>query len=181
MSSCTSWSFLAWLACALSRLSACVVTDCFDKFNSVSTWASLLRKPLEIAFSSASFAAVFFHSCAITVHLSSPLPSPLPSFLSSASSFAAAANCSSNFLERACSSSSCRAPFCFSSSSFSRNCCSACAMVFSRCAYSPPKGWVCRLRAGAPSSCTATGVCEIGVPGAWSDASDARFLAAVSC
>ncbi|KAE9057036.1 hypothetical protein PF007_g31786 [Phytophthora fragariae] len=109
------------------------------------------------------------------------MPSPLRSFLSSASSFAAAANCSSNFLERACSSSSCRAPFCISSSSFSRNCCSACAMVFSRCAYSPRKGWVYRLRAGAPSSCTATGVCEIGGPGAWSDASDARFLAAVSC
>ncbi|KAE8965127.1 hypothetical protein PF005_g29606 [Phytophthora fragariae] len=66
MSSCTSWSFLAWLSCALSRLSACVVADCFDKFNSVSTWASLLRKPLKIAFSSVSFAAVFFHSCAIT-------------------------------------------------------------------------------------------------------------------
>ncbi|KAE8901069.1 hypothetical protein PF005_g30166 [Phytophthora fragariae] len=109
------------------------------------------------------------------------MPSPLRSFLSSASSFAAAANCSSNFLERACSSSSCRAPFCISSSSFSRNCCSACAMVFSRCAYSPRKGWVYRLRAGAPSSCTAKGVCEIGGPGAWSDASDARFLAAVSC
>ncbi|KAE9263078.1 hypothetical protein PF008_g32451, partial [Phytophthora fragariae] len=164
MSSCTSWSFLAWLACALSRLSACVVTDCFDKFNSVSTLASLLRKPLEIAFSSASCKIEFRNSFVNAIVI---LLSVRSKFLSSVNSLSAAANCSSNFLERACSSSS-----------FSRNCCSACEMVFSRCAYPPRKGWVCRLRAGAPSSCTATGVCEIGGPGAWSDASDARFLAA---
>ncbi|KAE8902330.1 hypothetical protein PF005_g24897 [Phytophthora fragariae] len=168
MSSCTSWSFLAWLACALSRLIVCVRGDGLLRQIQLSFHiGKFMRKPLEIAISSACCKIEFRNSFvnAIVISLSGR-----SKFLSSVSSFSAAANCLSNFLERACSSSS-----------FSRNCCSACEIESSKFAYFPRKGWVCGLRAGAPSSCTATGVSEIGGPGAWSDASDARFLAAVSC